>query len=621
VPGFAIAWSLWLSGSRLCPIRTLGESVLTVTTWQWVFERTVGVLFLVCCTFSAAIAQDFSDDPELLIEEIEQVKAKADTFMVSSADALATEAGLDILRAGGTAVDAAIAVQMVLGLVEPQSSGIGGGAFLVHYDAEAQSLETYDGREWAPKAATPNLFLKADGKFMGWGQAFASGRSTGVPGVLRMLELAHQDHGRLPWADLFQSAIELADNGFLVSNRLAETIARMKGSLSRSPDTASYFFETDGVSLAKGHLLKNKDYADTLRLLAADGADAFYSGAIADAIRDRIGQAIASSDMADYAGITRQDLEEYRAVKREPVCGAYRIYQVCGMGPPSSGGVTVLQILTQLEPFDIGTMGPKSPMAVHLFAEASRRAFADRNLYLADPDQVEMPLPGMLDRSYLFDRAATISLNRVTAQEVEAGTPDWSGLPRAENLGQEGRDTTHFSIIDRDGNVVSMTSSVETVFGSRLMTKGFILNNQLTDFSFFPEKDGKPIANAPNSRKRPRSSMSPSIVFNSDGDVRMVIGSPGGSNIIGFVAKTIVAHLDWGLNIQEAIDYPHIINRNGVTTLEQKEPLLSFESKLQDMGHEIRYGRIASGLHGIAVMEDGLYGGADPRREGLAAGD
>jgi len=571
--------------------------------------------------FHPAFAQDLSDDPELLIEEIQQVKVKADTFMVSSADALATEAGVDILRAGGSAVDAAIAVQMVLGLVEPQSSGIGGGAFLVHYDAATKTVETYDGREWAPKAASPNLFLKADGKFMGWGQAFASGRSTGVPGVLRMLDMAHQDHGNLPWSELFRAAIQLADDGFPVSNRLAETIGRMKGSLSRSPDTASYFFDSDGVSLAKGSLLKNKDYADTLRLLAADGADAFYAGEIADAIRDRLAQAVASSDMSDYAGMTGQDLAEYRAVKREPVCGAYRAYQVCGMGPPSSGGITVLQILTQLEPFDMGTMGPNSPMAVHLFAEASRRAFADRDLYLADPDQVEMPLPGMLDRAYLFDRAATISLNRVVAQEVDAGTPDWPASPRAENLGQEGRDTTHFSIIDKDGNVVSLTSSVETVFGSRLMTKGFLLNNQLTDFSFFPEKDGKPIANAPDSRKRPRSSMSPTIIFDRGGDVRMVIGSPGGPNIIGFVAKTVVAHLDWGLNIQDAIDYPHIINRNGVTTLEQKEPLLSFESTLKEKGHEIRYGRIASGLHGIAVMDDGLYGGADPRREGLAAGD
>lgn len=541
--------------------------------------------------------------------------------MVSSADALATNAGVEILRSGGSAVDAAIAVQLVLGLVEPQSSGIGGGAFLVHYDADTKTLETYDGREWAPKAATPELFLTEQGKFMGWGQAFASGRSTGVPGVLRMLEIAHNDHGRLAWSALFQDAIRLAEDGFPVSNRLAETIARMKGSLSRSPDTAAYFFDSEGTSLSKGHLLQNKDYAQTLRILANDGADAFYSGVIADAIRERVAQAIAASDMPDYVGISQDDLAAYRAIKRDPVCGAYRAYQVCGMGPPSSGGVTVLQILTQLEPFDIGTMGAQSPMAVHLFAEASRRAFADRNLYLADPDQVEMPLPGMLDRSYLFERAATISLNRVTAQEAEAGTPDWPGAPRAKNLGQEGRDTTHFSIIDKDGNVVSLTSSVETVFGSRLMAKGFILNNQLTDFSFFPEKDGKPIANAPNSRKRPRSSMSPSIVFNADGDVRMVIGSPGGPNIIGFVAKTIMAHLDWGLNIQEAIDYPHIINRNGVTTLEQKEPLLSFEAQLKDMGHEIRYGRIASGLHGIAVMDDSLYGGADPRREGLAAGE
>ena len=568
-----------------------------------------------------AHAQDFSDDPELLIEERKQEQVRASKFMVSSADALATQAGVEILKAGGSAVDAAIAVQMVLGLVEPQSSGIGGGAFLVHYDAGTKSIDTYDGREWAPKAATPNLFLTEDLKFMGWGPAFASGRSTGVPGVLRMLELAHNDYGRLPWADLFQSAIQLADDGFPVSNRLAETITRMKGSLSRSPDTADYFFDPAGNSLPKDHILKNKDYADTLRALAAGGADAFYSGKIADAMLERLEQAIAASDMPEYEGMTQADLSEYKAVKREPVCGPYRIYKVCGMGPPSSGGVTVLQILTQLEPFDLATMGPNSPMAVHLFAEASRRAFADRNLYLADPDQVRMPLPGMLDRSYLFGRAATISLNRVAAQEVEAGKPVWADAPRAENLGQEGRDTTHFSIIDQDGNVVSMTSSVETVFGSRLMANGFILNNQLTDFSFFPEKDGKPIANAPNARKRPRSSMSPSIVLNSDGDVRMIIGSPGGSNIIGFVAKTIVAHLDWQLNIQEAIDYPHIINRNGTTTLEQKEPLLSFESQLEDMGHDIRYGRIASGLHGVAVVDGELYGGADPRREGLAAGE
>ena len=562
------------------------------------------------------------EDPELLTKEVVNAQVKAERFLVSTADSYATQAGVDILKAGGSAVDAAITVQLVLTLVEPQSSGIGGGAFLLHHDGASGTVTSYDGREWAPKAATPELFLDEAGKFIGWRKALTGGRSTGVPGVLRLLEMAHAKHGKLPWAQLFEPAITLAEEGFAVSERMSTTLGRMKRFLAQSEDMAGYFFHEDGTTLQPGEILKNPAYAQTLRLLAQGGADAFYTGSIAEAIVTRIGEAIEASDHPRYDGMSLQDLSDYKAVERPAVCSTYRVYKVCGMGPPSSGGVTTLQILGQLEPYDLATMGPESPVAVHLFAEASRRAFADRNLYLADPDHVDMPLPGMLDRSYLLSRSATISLNEVGKQEIEAGQPAWPESIRQAADGEEkGTDTTHFSILDEDGNAVSMTSSVETIFGSTLMAAGFILNNQLTDFSFYPERDGKPIANAAGSRKRPRSSMSPTIIYGPDDKLRMVIGSPGGSSIIGFVSKTIVAHLDWGLDIQQAIDYPHVINQNGATRIENKAPVAGMADQLSQMGHEVKQERIASGLHGIAILPGGIYGGADSRRGGLALGE
>ncbi len=539
----------------------------------------------------------------------------AQNHMISAANPLAAEVGRDILRAGGAAIDAAIAAQMVLTLVEPQSSGIGGGAFLMHFNKTSGAIDSFDGRETAPKSASPKMFLKADGKRKNFYDAVVGGSSVGVPGIMRMFEAAHNEHGKLPWKNLFDPAITLAENGFVISPRLAGLLAKDKF-IKTVPGTKSYFHDASGAPKKAGVVLKNPELAATLKVLASKGAGALYAGPIAEAIVKTVNGAAKNP-----SGMTLGDMAAYEAKKRPPVCMDYRTWKVCGMGPPSSGGLTTLQILGIAEQFDLAGFVPFSARPIHLVAEASALAFADRNTYIADSDFIPVPSEGMLNKGYLKSRASEVS-------RFKAGRKRFPGMPGlvgelkygpSEN--EHGLSTTHMSIVDGDGNAVSMTSSIENAFGSRLMSGGFLLNNQLTDFSFQPTKNGSPIANRAEPGKRPRSSMSPTLVFDQAGNLVMAIGSPGGSRIIGYVAKTIIAALDWMMDMDAAIDAPNFVNRNGYTDLEAGAGLDDLKPLLEDMGHKVRLVSNVSGLHGIRVTKYGLEGGADKRREGIAIGD
>ena len=544
---------------------------------------------------------------------------RAERQMIAAGHPLAAEAGLGILRKGGSAIDAAIAAEMVLNLVEPQASGIGGGAFMVHYAAKTGAIDTYDGRETAPKSAHPYMFLDGAGKPRKWRDASIGGLGVGVPGLLRMLELAHKENGRLPWRALFQPAIKLATDGFPISERLARQIAKAKH-LRDSPTAGPYFFENDGSPKKAGTVLKNPDLADTLKRIADGGARAFYSGDIARAIARAV-----SSAPVNPAIMKAEDISAYRAKKRPPVCLPYRTWLICGMGPPSSGGLTTLQIMGILRKFDLAKMGPGSVPALHLIGEASRLAFADRNSSIGDPDFIPVPAAGLLDPEYLDLRAAEISPDKAGGKR-QPGMPSGGGMaPGASDDGARGFSTAHLSIIDKDGNAVSMTASIERTFGSRLMTRGFLLNNQLTDFSFTPNADeshgGGPVANRAGPGKRPRSSMSPTLVFDGKGRVAMAIGTPGGSRIIGYVTKTLIAVLDWKMNIQDAIDYPNVLSRNGPLEIEKGTGLEELKPDLELLGHITRSFAFPSGLNGIVATGDGLEGGSDKRREGVALGD
>ena len=561
----------------------------------------------------AGTANTADSAPEITSARTAPVVAKR--HMVAAANPLAAAAGREILRAGGSAVDAAIATQMVLGLVEPQSSGIGGGAFLLHLTGTTGKIEAFDGRETAPAAATPDMFLKPDGKPMSRRDAVPGGLSVGVPGLLRMLELAHRKHGRLPWARLFTPAIALAEKGFNLSPRLYAQAQRAR-SLKDLPAAAAYFLGADGKPKPVGTLIRNSAYADTLKRIAADGANAFYTGEIA---RDIV--AAVRNAARNPGRMTLADLTGYQAKTRAPVCSLYRSWVVCGMPPPTSGGIAVLQILGLLERFELAKLTPNSVDAVHLIAEASRLAFADRNTYVADPDFIKVPVTGLIDPGYLANRATAISPTRSMGKALPGAVRTQSAKFYAPDASQGGRSTSHFSIVDKDGNAVAMTTTIEQAFGSRLMVRGFLLNNQLTDFSFRPSRDGAPVANRVEAGKRPRSSMSPTFVLDGSGKLVLAIGSPGGSAIIGYVTRALIANLDWRLNVQQAIDLPHVINRNGRTVLEKGTVLEKLQPALEERGHSVGLRPGFSGLHGIQITTRGLIGGADPRREGVALGD
>jgi len=547
--------------------------------------------------------------------------ATADTLprkhVIVTSHKLATDAGLEMLRKGGSAVDAAIAAQLVMGLVEPQSSGIGGGAFLVHWNAKKKKLETYDGRETAPQSVTPNLFIGPDGKPLGFVEAVVGGRSVGVPGAIAVLALAHQEQGRLPWADLFKPAIAIAENGFEISPRLAQAIAR-DPALPQLPDAAAYFVP-GGKKLEQGAIIKNKAYADTLRLIAEKGADGFYRGPVADAIVNAVKNAPRGA-----VDLTLQDLAGYKAKKRTPICGFYRAYKICGMGPPSSGGVTALQILKMMERFNVAKLKPASPQAIHLFTEAQRLAFADRGAYLADPDFVPPPLPGMIDARYLAGRSKLLSLQTIIDRtKIEPGNPKGANLTlRRLAIPDNSRPgTAHLSVIDDNGNALAMTTTVEGGFGSHLMATGFFLNNQLTDFTFEPKTDNRRFANAPEAGKRPLSSMTPTIVFDSKGKVFAVVGSPGGWRIIPYVTKTLIGLIDWKMTMADAIALPNTTSRGVPTELETARDLDGAAQALTAMGHETKMIEQTSGLNSIRVTKSGFDAAADPRREGTVGGD
>ena len=534
--------------------------------------------------------------------------------MIAAAHPAAAEAGARILAEGGAAIDAAIAAQMVLGLVEPQSSGIGGGGFLLHYDAARDIVASYDGRETAPAAADETLFLAADGTPRPWPEAAVGGLSVGVPGAVRMLEQAHRAHGWTPWARLFEPAATLAERGFAISPRLAHMI-ESNPDLARFPDARAYFFHPDGSPKRAGETLFNPAYAKSMRAIAQAGADALHQGRIAAEI-----VAAVRDDPVNPGSLALTDLAGYRAKERRPVCGDYRRHRVCSMGPPSSGGVTLLQTLGLLEHFDLAALAPGSVAAIHLISEASRLAFADRNRYLADSDFVPVPVKGLLDPDYLRRRAGLIDPDRAMGEAAPGAPAGSEDLARADAAAPEFTSTSHLSVVDAQGNAVSFTTSVERAFGSRLMAAGFFLNNQLTDFSFAPTGEHGPVANRVQPGKRPRSSMTPTLIFDEAGRLVAALGSPGGSRIIGFVAQSVIALLDWGLDAQAALSLPRHVNRNGVTELEAGTALERIAPPLEALGHDVRVRPLVSGLHAIRRVEGGLEGGADPRREGIALG-
>lgn len=535
--------------------------------------------------------------------------------MIAAANPYAAEAGLEMLRKHGSAVDAAIAAQMVLTLVEPESSGLGGGAFLVLWDPQNRQVVTFDGRETAPASAKPDMFLDASGKPRAHFDAIPGGLSVGVPGVVAMLALAHKKYGRLPWAELFAPAIRLAQNGFPVGPKLAATL-RKYAAMKNMPDIRRYFFHRDGTPLAQGEILRNRKLAASLRAIARGGAKSFYSGPIAKAIVAAVRHA-----PVNPGGMTLSDLARYKAQERPAVCGQYRIWRICSMGPPSSGGIAILQILKMLQRFPSEKLAPGSLSEIHLFTQASRLAFADRAKYLGDPAFVDVPVGGLLDPLYLAHRSALIDPAHDMGK-AQAGNPPIRHAHYAPQTSPVLHGTSHMTIVDDSGEALAMTTSVEFVFGAEIMAKGFFLNNTLTDFSFQPTKNGLPVANAPAPGKRPLSAMSPTLVFGPHGQFLVGLGSPGGPAIIDYVAETLVALLDGGMQPQEAASLPHQLNLNGTTLLERSSASEALAKALTAMGHTVRtINSENSGLEIIKKVKGGYIGGSDPRRDGIALGD
>ncbi|MEJ8307837.1 gamma-glutamyltransferase [Agrobacterium larrymoorei] len=572
-------------------------------------------------TLSASVtsAQQASDTvaPEKATAVATAQRVEAKNFMVAAANPLAAEAGRDVIANGGNAIDAMVTVQTVLGLVEPQSSGLGGGSFLVYYDGKSGKLTTFDGRETAPMEAIPTLFLDAKGQPLKFMDAVVGGRSVGTPGTVRLLEDVHKRFGKAEWASLLKPAQTLATQGFQVSPRLASLVASEGDRLKTYKETTSYFFASAGAALKAGTLLKNQPYADTLAVLAKDGADAFYKGKIAEDIVKTVREAAGNPGVLSLA-----DLSSYRIIERAPVCFTYRALDVCGMGPPSSGAVAVGQILGLSEHFDLKALGPKNVESWRIIGDAQRLAFADRERYVADPNFVPLPIKGLLDKSYLSDRSRLLDGDKaLTKDAVQAGEPGWDhALLFGRDAALELPSTSHFVIVDKEGNVVSMTTTIENGFGSRLMTNGFLLNNELTDFSFKTHDGGLPIANRVEPGKRPRSSMAPTIVMK-DGKPLLAIGSPGGSQIIGYVAQALIAYIDWGMPVEQIVAQPHLINRFGTYDIEAGTKAEEMAEPLKSLGYDVKSGEMNSGLHAIEITDKGLAGSADPRREGIAVGE
>ena len=594
---------------------------MTKTSSYRFLQRGLLPALLACAAMwwaSAAVSQEVSApvltphlNPEAATAWTDRHAVRAHHHMIATANSWASQAGERILAEGGSATDAVIAAQMVLNLVEPQSSGIGGGAFMISFDGMTGTVQSYDGRETAPGAARSNRFMQAGQPLEFW-DAVNNGRSVGVPGLVRALALMHEQHGRLPWARLFEPAIELATTGFPVSERLHALLLKNEH-LPRQAAAAAYFYDADGRPWPVGHVLKNAALARTLRALADKGPDVFYNGSIAHAIV----AAVASHPIP--GDLSLADMARYTAIEREPLCTPYKALELCGAPPPSAGPLAVMQMLKILTHTPIAHLHPDSLQAVHYFSEAGKLAFADRDVYLADPAFIDVPAQALLDDDYLAARAALIrpdcSLGRAqpgdpVEGQAELGQDDALELPS----------TTHVVAVDMHGSVVSMTSTIESAFGSKILVDGFLLNNELTDFSLSDvDAQGRPIANRVEPLKRPRSSMAPMLVLK-DGRPVLALGSPGGSAIINYVAKTLLGVLEWDLNIQEAINLPNRGSRNSFTELEKNTDLHVLASGLRAMGHEVREIDFPSGVQGVALGPDGLQGGADPRREGSVLG-
>ncbi|MEA3008826.1 MAG: gamma-glutamyltranspeptidase / glutathione hydrolase [Sphingomonadales bacterium] len=537
-----------------------------------------------------------------------RARATADPGMVSAADPRAAAAGVEILRQGGSAIDAAIATMLALNVVEPQSAGIGGGAFIVRYDAQSGATTTIDGREAAPRAADPHWFYGPDGKPLRHEDAIPGGRSVGVPGTLRAMAMAHRSGGRLPWAALFQPAIRLARSGWTLSPRFAELLPRYSGLLDAG--AAKIFLDPNGRPRPAGTLIRNPEQAALLERIARAGPDAFYTGA-----QGRKLVATVNGAARNPSKMTAADLTAYRARPRPPVCGTYRAYKVCSMGPPSSGGLTVLMILKQLERFDIAALGPRSPAAWHLFAESSRLAWADRDLYVGDPDFVHVPVAGLLDSGYLASRSALISADRVM-DRVTAGTP--RGAPaRLRAPPGERAGTTSLTVADRQGNIAEVTTTIESVFGSGLSVDGTMLNNELTDFDIVPATDGYLAANRVEGGKRPRSSMAPTIVYGPDGKVRIALGAAGGPTIIAQIAKALVAVLDWKMSAQDAIALGLVFSPGDTMVVEKGTALEELAPALRAMGHKVQVAPLGLKANAIERVNGRWAAAADPRSEGV----
>ena len=586
---------------------------------QHLAHYATGAALIVGATLLAPAAAQAQAQPEIHTGFTAKQAVRAKSFMIAAANPHAAKVGRDILHQGGSAVDAAIAASLVLTLVEPQSSGIGGGSYLVHWSQGTQRIDTYDGRSAAPAAVEPDHFLEGDGRPVSRRAASFGGRTVGVPGQIRTFAMAHKAHGKLPWKTLFAPVIALAERGFAVSPRLHRQTKDKQDRLA-DPATRAYFLDSDGEAWPVGHVLVNKVLAQTLRTIAENGADAFYTGAIAKDISDAV-----SNAPEHPSPMTLDDLADYHAHERPAVCSPYRGHRICGMGPSSTGGITVAMTLAMLERFDMAALGPDSAEAVHLFVEASKLAYADRTRYIGDPAFVNVPQRGMLDSAYLTYRSEKIDPKRAMGRPLP-GDPAYDkamgGLPRHAAIDvPESPSTTHLSVVDADGNAVSLTTTIGRGFGSGIMVRGFLLNNDLLAFAFRAKKDGEPVANRPEGGKRPRSSMAPSLVFDPDDQLRIVVGSPGGTRIISYVAKTLVAMLDWKMDVQSAISLPNFGARTRTAELEEDTAAVRFRKPLEELGHRVKVRHLTSGLHGIEITKHELIGGADPRREGIVLGD
>jgi len=569
----------------------------------------LSVLLLVLAIGLGGVHADERPQPEAGSGFAPRPVSVGNRYMAVTANPHATQAAVEMLARGGSAVDAAIAAQLALNVVEPQSSGIGGGGFLLHYDRATGRVAAHDGRETAPAAARPDRFLRAGDQPLPFREAVTGGLAVGVPGLLAMLAQAHAAHGRLPWADLFAPAIRLAEEGFPVSPRLNQLLAR-DTALPRNPKARQLYYGPAGRPLPVGTRLSNPELAGVLRRIAAGGASNFYGG---DLARDIV--AVVRDAPGQPGDLSLDDLAAYRPRLREPVCTPYRSFRVCSM-PPPAGGVTLLQILGVVERFE--PRDPRDILAVHRFAEAGRLAYADRTRYLADPDFVTVPVARLLDPAYLADRARQI---RDDASLGRAEPGNLSAAPQAGGDGADRSATTHLSVVDAEGNAVALTSSIEDAFGSRLMVQGFLLNNQLTDFAFRPDAAGHAVFNRVEAGKRPLSAMAPTLVFDGEGRLYAVVGSPGGSRIPNYVARALNALLDWRLTPAEVVALPHVGSRNGPTELEAGTAANDLAAALQALGHAIVPAEMTSGLHLIVRQGEHWIGAADPRREGEATGD